>query len=220
MKKLLYKYKHAWVLLYAFIYFPWFFYLEKHVTRGFHVIHTAIDEKIPFIEYFIIPYLLWFVFMIVAATYFFFTDKQDFYRLAAFMIIGMTIFLIFSSLYPNGQILRPKTFARDNIFVDLVKQLYKTDTPTNIFPSIHVYNSIAVYLAVRKSRHLEKNKPVQIATLVLTAMIILSTMFLKQHSVLDVIGAFLLSAFVYRFVYVSYPKRAHSYRTSLKKLPN
>ena len=32
------KYKHAWVLLYIFIYMPWFMYLEKHVTTHYHVI--------------------------------------------------------------------------------------------------------------------------------------------------------------------------------------
>lgn len=215
MKKLLYKYKHGLVFLYAFIYFPWFLYLEKHVTRGYHVIHTAFDDKIPFIEYFVVPYLLWFAFMAVAGLYFFFTDKNDFYRLASFTIIGMTLFLIISTIYPNGQMLRPHAFERDNIFVDLVRYVYKTDTPTNIFPSIHVYNSIGVYISVRNSERL-KNRPfVQTATFIMAVLIILSTMFLKQHSVIDVIGAGLLSTIVYHFVYVTEPRRVHS----LSRLP-
>ena len=57
------KYKHAWVFGYILIYMPWFLYLEKHVTSNYHVIHIAIDDKIPFVEYFIVPYLLWFVFI-------------------------------------------------------------------------------------------------------------------------------------------------------------
>ena len=61
------KYKHAWVFSYILIYMPWFMYLEKHVTSGYHVIHSVIDNKIPFVEYFIVPYLLWFVF--IAATF-------------------------------------------------------------------------------------------------------------------------------------------------------
>ena len=124
MKSFLQKYRHAWVFLYGFIYLPWFFYLEKHVTTDFHIIHTSLDEKIPFLEIFIIPYGLWFLFIAVTVGYFFFTDKTDFYKLSAFLCIGMTIFLIFSTIYPNGQILRPTTFEHDNIFVDLVKQLY------------------------------------------------------------------------------------------------
>lgn len=202
------------MFLYAFIYFPWFFYLEKHITRGYHIIYTDIDKKIPFIEYFIIPYLLWFAFISVTVLYFFFTDKSDFYRVTAFMIVGMTLFLIISTVYPNGQILRPRTFERDNIFVTLVKQLYQVDTPTNIFPSIHVYNAIGAALAIRNSVHLKNNKFVQHGSFVLAALIILSTIFLKQHSVIDVVGAGILAIPVYHFTYVNAPKKSHT----LKKI--
>lgn len=210
MKKLLQKYKHAWVFLYALIYFPWFFYLEKHITHKYHVIHTVLDEKIPFIEYFIIPYLLWFAFITITALYFFFTNKYDFYRMAVFMVTGMTLFLIISTIYPNGQILRPSHFERDNIFIDLVKQLYKSDTPTNIFPSIHVYNSIGAYIAIQNSERLKNNYFIQNTSFILAILIILSTMFLKQHSVIDVMGAGILSIIVYRFVYVTESKKINS----------
>ena len=60
---LLKKYGHIWTLGYAFIYLPWFFHLEKTVTRDYAVMHTVLDDYIPFIEYFIIPYLLWFVYV-------------------------------------------------------------------------------------------------------------------------------------------------------------
>ena len=215
MKALLHKYKHAWVFLYAFIYFPWFYYLEKNVTDEFHIIHTAFDEKIPFIEFFVIPYLLWFGFITFALLYFFFTDRNDFYRMTAFLITGMTVFLIISTLYPNGQILRPTDFPRDNIFIDLVKDLYLGDTPTNIFPSIHAYNSIGVHLAVRNSSRLKGNKFAQYGSFVLSVLIILSTMFLKQHSVIDVIGAIVLAIPAYHLAYVWEPKKAGAY----KKLP-
>lgn len=212
MKTLLHKYKHAWVFLYAFIYFPWFCYLEKNVTNEFHIIHTALDEKIPFVELFVIPYLLWFGFITFTALYFFFTDQTGFYRMAAFMITGMTVFLIISTIYPNGQILRPTEFARDNIFVDMVRHLYEGDTPTNIFPSIHAYNSIGVHLAVRNSERLKKNRLAQHGTFVLSVLIILSTMFLKQHSILDVIGAIVLAVPAYYLAYVWEPKGAHAYK--------
>ena len=93
MKSLILKYRHAWVLLYGLIYMPWFCYLEKRQTIHY-LIHSPLDEYIPFVEYFIIPYLLWFVFLAVTGAYFFFTNRRDFYRLAAFLCSGMTIFLI------------------------------------------------------------------------------------------------------------------------------
>ena len=215
MKSLLKKYSHAWVFLYGLIYMPWFCYLEQHVTRNYHVIYAPIDDKIPFVEIFIIPYYIWFPFMAVAVLYLFFKDKDEFYKVMKFLIIGMTIFLVFSTVYPNGQTLRPTSFERDNIFVDMVKGLYKTDTPTNIFPSIHVYNTLGVYIAIRASKHLQQNRWIQIGNLVLTVSIILSTVFLKQHSVLDMVGAFLIAAPAYYFSYVMVPKKAHA----LKKVP-
>lgn len=207
MKKLINKYKHAWVFLYAFIYLPWFVYLEKHVTTDYTVIHTTLDEKIPFIEFFIVPYMLWFAFIAVTIAYFFFTDKIGFYRLVGFLFTGMTIFLIISTFWPNGQILRPHAFARNNIFVDMVKQLYITDTPTNIFPSIHVYNTLGACVAINHNPKLKQNSLIQYGSLILGSLIILSTMFLKQHSVVDVIGAGFMAVIVYHFAYAAELKR-------------
>lgn len=205
--KLLKKYSHAWVLLYAFIYMPWFSYLEQHVTKDYHLIRSPMDQYIPFVEYFIIPYLLWFVFIAAVLIYFFFTDKTGFYRLAAFLFTGMTIFLIVCTFYPNGQHLRPDTFIRDNIFVDLVKALYETDTPTNVLPSIHVFNSLGAVIAIAHSKALKKHRAIQIGSYFFAALIILSTVFLKQHSVIDVIAAFCMAGVIYPFVYAILPKK-------------
>jgi len=210
LKTFLQKYKHAWVFLYGLIYFPWFAYLEQTITRNYSVIQISLDKKIPFIEFFIIPYYFWFVFVIVGVLYFFFTNKTDFYRLTGFLIIGMTLFLIISTLFPNGQMLRPTRFERDNIFVDCVKFLYKADTCTNVFPSIHVYNTLGVYIAIRKSTDLKSNKIIQRASFITTVLIILSTMFLKQHSILDVIGAGIVVVVAYYFVYAGAPKCSDS----------
>ena len=164
------KYKHAWVFLYILIYMPWFMWLEKHVTTHYHVIQIRLDEHIPFIEYFIIPYLMWFLFIAVVFLYFFFTDVKGFYKLAAFMFTGMTVFLIISTVFPNGQDLRPVIFERDNIFVDMVRTLYRTDTCTNVFPSLHVFNSLSVCAAIADSEALKKHRGVCIGAYVLAGV--------------------------------------------------
>ena len=76
LKELFKKYNHAWVLLYALIYMPWFTYLERHVTADFYLIHSPLDDYIPFVEYFIVPYLLWFVYLAVGACF----SRTSFYR--------------------------------------------------------------------------------------------------------------------------------------------
>ena len=57
-KNLQQNYKHLLLQLYWLLYLPWFAYLERTVTTKFHVIHVPLDDKIPFCEYFIVPYLL------------------------------------------------------------------------------------------------------------------------------------------------------------------
>lgn len=207
MKLFLKKYSHAWVFLYAFIYIPWFSYLEKEVTTRYYLIHSPLDQYIPFIEYFVVPYLLWFVFLAVITFYIFFTDKKGFYKLAAFLVIGMTVFLIVCSIYPNGLNLRPSTFARDNIFVELVKLIYTVDTPTNVLPSIHVFNSLGAGIAVAHSKSFKNKKAVRYSVYAMAGLIILSTVFLKQHSVLDVFAAFILAGIIYPFVYAPAKKK-------------
>lgn len=195
------KYRHAWVALYAFIYLPWFIYLEQNPADQYYLIHSPLDDYIPFVEYFIVPYLLWFLFIAVTILYFFFTDKTGFYKLIIFLFTGMTLFLIICTIFPNGLNLRPTTFARDNIFVDLVKRLYQTDTSTNVLPSIHVFNSLGAAIAIAHSDALKKRRGIQISAYILSALIILSTVFLKQHSVTDVFAAFVMAGVLYPLAY-------------------
>lgn len=194
--------KHFTLMLYFIIYLAWFLFLEKHVTTHFHVIHMEIDDYIPFCEYFIVPYLLWFLYIAVVIVYMGFKDKKEYFHMCAFLFTGMTLFLVVSTVYPNGHFLRPVSFERDNIFTQLCAILYQKDTATNLFPSIHVYNSIGVHLAILHSERTKHNKPVRLASGILMVSIILATVFLKQHSVFDVITAFITAFAVYLMVYV------------------
>lgn len=201
MKKLIQKYRHGFLFLYAFIYLPWFMYLEKTVTKHYHVIHMDIDDKIPFIEYFIIPYMLWFLYVSGVVLYLFLKDTSGFYKCCAFLFTGMTLFLIISTLYPNGHQLRPEYFERNNIFVQAVQALYQTDTSTNIFPSIHVYNSIGAHIAIIQNDRLRQNKWITGGSFILMVSICMATVFLKQHSMFDVITGLILAFVMYEVVY-------------------
>lgn len=202
LKNLLKKYKHIWTALYALIYLPWFYLLEQKVTTDFNLIHLPIDDKIPFCEYFIIPYYLWFIYVAVVFVYMFLYSPTEYYKFCALLFTGMTAFLIICTVWPNGLNLRPDLTGRDNIFAKMVAGLYKTDTSTNVFPSMHVFNTLGCLIALLKSKGL-KNKPViKGFAIILSISIVLSTMFLKQHSVVDVIGGFVLATVLYLIVYV------------------
>lgn len=202
MKGFIKKYSHAWVLLYVLIYMPWFVWLENHVTTDFNVIHMSIDDKIPFCEYFVIPYLLWFLFVPAVMIYEFFYSKQEFYKACIFLFSGMTIFLIICTIWPNGLNLRQDISYKDNICADLVKILRTTDTSTNVFPSIHVFNTLGCLIALYKSKGMNHKYIIKGLATILSILIILSTVFLQQHSVADVIGGFALAAILYIIVYL------------------
>ncbi len=196
------KYKHGmWILAYMAFYLVGFCILEHAGHRHYHVIHSVVDDLIPFCEYFIVPYLLWFVYMFVSVCWFIFfcKDRTEYYKLVCALAIGMTIFLIVSCVFPNMQDLRPQTFANDNIFTKLTKLIYMTDTPTNILPSIHVYNTLIIHNALSSCPQLERHRGVKAASCLLAISIVLSTMFLKQHSVVDVTMGIMMTAAVQLF---------------------
>ena len=83
----------------------------------------------------------------------------------------------------------------------MVRWLYRTDTPTNVLPSIHVFNSLAVHMSLTNCEALRDHKGVRYGSLVLTLLIIMSNMFLKQHSVIDVCCGATLALFGYLFFY-------------------
>ena len=203
MKELIKKYRHAWVFSYILLYFAWFTFLEKHVDETFYAIHIRLDDVIPFCEWFIFPYLIWFPFVAVAVLYFFFHNKSEFYRICAFVFGGMTVCLLIYTIWPNGQVLRPDLalLGRENLATQLVSMIYRADTPTNVCPSIHVFNSLAVCIAVYRSPDFTENKLVRYTTLILTILICLSTVFLKQHSAFDGICAAILALVFTKLVY-------------------
>ncbi len=201
-KELWAKYRHGVpLLIYGVCYMLWFSYLEKTVTTDFQVIHMGIDDYIPFCEIFVVPYFMWFAYVVIAVLLLFFTDKHEFYKTCAFLCTGMTVFLIVSTLWPNGHQLRLTEMPRDNIFTQMIQGLWATDTPTNLWPSIHVYNSIGAHLAIMHSKVLSDKKAVKAGSFVLAVSIILATVLIKQHSVFDMLTAFVMAAIMYVLVY-------------------
>jgi len=200
VKTLLKKYSHIWVTGYIFIYLPWFFFLEKTVIN-YTNIHVTLDDYIPFCEYFIIPYLLWFVYIAVFFLHFFFTDKQSYYKLCIFLFTGMTVSMLICTFFPNGTDLRVAVDGSKNLCSRLVAMIHAADTPTNIFPSVHAYNSLGIHFSIINSQALREKVWLRRCSFLLMIAICLSTVVLKQHSVIDVAGAVILAYVMYPFVY-------------------
>ena len=191
-----------------------FMLMEKSDVK-IHLIHSLVDDRIPFCQYFIIPYVLWYFFLIGTVIYFalFCPSKKEYYQYLGTLGIGMTLFLLISYIYPNGQNMRPD-LTGDGIFISAIRFLYKIDTPTNIFPSMHVFNATASCVALFQNERCRRNRIFTVAQIVLTVSIVLSTMFLKQHSVADVMTALILNILCYQLFYRIIPAR----RAKLEKI--
>ena len=186
------KYPYYWVSLYFVFYMIWFAWVESRANLPYHVIHFPLDDYIPFCEYFVIPYILWFGYIAVVYLWLFFHDKSAFFKYIAVIYTGMTLFL--------------------NIFIRLVCFIYWADTSTNILPSIHVFNSIAAHVAVMNAPELKNKKWTVRGSLILCVSIILSTMFIKQHSCIDVMLGILLGILMNYAVYrTSFLIKAHDF---------
>ena len=184
-----------------------FMLMEKSDVK-IHLIHSLADDRIPFCQYFIIPYVLWYFFLIGTVIYFALScpSKKEYYQYLGTLGIGMTLFLLISYIYPNGQNMRPD-LTGDGIFISAIRFLYKIDTPTNIFPSMHVFNATASCVALFQNERCRRNRRFTVAQIVLTVSIVLSTMFLKQHSVADVMTALILNILCYQLFYRIIPAR-------------
>ena len=144
---------------------------------------------------------MWFLYVGSAIIFFLFKSKEDYYRLCTFLFSGMTVSLIICTFFRNGTDFRPVVDPDKNICSAIVSILYRTDTCTNVFPSIHVYNSIGVHIAVMKSELLRRHRLIRIGSGILMTAICLATVFLKQHSVIDGVGSLVMAYVVYWIVY-------------------
>lgn len=206
---------HLLLLVFWPVYGLSFYLVEQREfnTHDWHVIHTALDDIIPFNEYFIIPYLFWFVFLTGMVAYTALFNVRAFQRMMYFIMITYTVTIIIYLIYPNYQDLRPEVFERNNIFTQTVRNFYEYDTNTNVCPSIHVLGSVAAMLGGWDTERFSK-KGWKAAFFVTAALISASTVFLKQHSVIDVLMAFFLCVITYIIVYVVYGHKEYQNKTA------
>lgn len=184
------KHPIIFALSYTLLYTSIFFILEK-IVEPKYIIHCAVDDMIPFCEYFIVPYLLWFLYIPIVFIYLAKKDIDTYWKLCLMMFGGMSISVAVYILFPNGVALR-EPVANDNIFCRLVNLLYLKDTATNVCPSIHVLNTISAHTAVCLTPTLEGAHAIKLASSIFTVFVCLSTVFLDQHSVIDVLCAAVL----------------------------
>lgn len=183
------EYRHLKLLLYWPFYGLMFFFVERVYQPAAYIdMHCRLDDMIPFCEYFLFPYLYWFVYLIGTIAYTLFFDVPTFKKMMRFVIVTYTFTLVIYLIFPTCQNLRPETFVRDNFLTRFMKYFYSFDTNTNVCPSLHVIGSFAAMFALWETPRF-KAPGWRAVTVISAVLICLSTMFVKQHSALDVMTA-------------------------------
>lgn len=195
------EFRHLKYLLYWPVFGLLFLTVERLWVRGsYRPISCPLDGYIPFCEYFLLPYLFWFVFLVGIHIYTLLFDKASFVKLMRFIIVSYSLALLIYMLFPNCQELRPVTFDRANACTRFMALFYQFDTNTNVCPSLHVIGSVAVAACAWNSKHFHTT-PWRIAFVSAAFLISISTVFLKQHSVIDILAALPVCAVAYLAAY-------------------
>ncbi len=182
------RFEHLWLLGGWLVYLALYFVTENLIpVSRCHVIHCALDDRIPFMEGFLVFYCYWYVLLVGSLAYFLLYDLRSFRRLQIYIMITQAVAMLAYILYPSIQLGRPEAFERDNLLTRLAAFIYAFDTPTGVCPSLHVAYSMGIASVWCRARD---GNGAWKALMVLSAVVIsISTAFVKQHSVVDIFAA-------------------------------
>ena len=175
------------------VYFILYFLTENLIpVERCHLVHSALDDLIPFHEAFLIPSCFWYLLIAVSLGWFLLYDVEGFRGLQIFIIITQLAAMLVYIVWPSIQDLRPTEFPRDNFLTRVMAFIYSFDTPTGVCPSLHVAYSVGMASAWCKCK---KAPAAWKGFVVLSAVVIsIATAFVKQHSIIDVFAALPLAA--------------------------
>jgi membrane-associated phospholipid phosphatase len=168
----------------------------NHNSNGTQSLVTKLDTSTPFIPEFIIPYVLWYPFIFLTLVYICYKNKKVYIRTLSSIGIGMLISFIIFYVFQT-HVPRP-IIEETDIFSNLVAVIYKNDKPFNCFPSLHVLESYLMIKGIYACS--ERNKAILWTVNITAVLIILSTLFIKQHVILDAIGAIYLAEIIFNLM--------------------
>lgn len=177
---------------------PWLFaiilitviYFLLNVSNE-RVIITKIffDNYIPFIPAFVIVYIFFYVFMFGTVIYSFLKHKKDDFKLLALSIIIANIVAYIIYFFFQTKDIRPLLLST-GIFSSILSIIYHIDNVYNSFPSGHAY--LTTVIALYWLNDMKEHQKILITSL--SVLIVASTLFVKQHFILDSLSGIALGA--------------------------
>ena len=148
----------------------------------------------PLVPFFIIFYSIWYPYLFVVFYFIFQKDKDKFKSLIKKYILCAVIADLCFVIYPT-MVSRPEVNGFNSLVSLMLYITYISDIPVNCFPSLHCTFALLVMYAVTFDKNM--NKVFRFLVGIISPLICLSTVLVKQHSVIDVVGALFLSCIIY-----------------------
>ncbi|KRE65591.1 phosphatase PAP2 family protein [Paenibacillus sp. Soil750] len=165
-------------------------YIHLNQDKGTaYSLMTDLDRQIPFIQGFVVPYLSWYLFLAVGFLYLAYQDRSNYFQTLVEFVIGLllcySVYAIYQTTVPRPDIQGSDWLLRT------VQWVYRSDEPFNCFPSTHVLTAYLMMRAYIRSKRIAKPYTILVASM--AVLIIVSTLFVKQHVLMDIVGAVLVA---------------------------
>lgn len=157
------------------------------------LIGGCIDNAIPFKITAIIPYCIWYFLIFIIPYYYYKKDKDLISKyILSYVLITLIANIIF--IFCPTTVNRPIVTGND-ILSNMAKIVFYVDNnPVNCFPSLHCAISFLWIIYTLQMKN--TNKYFKIIISIISISIILSTLFIKQHVFIDMIGGICITSIV------------------------
>ncbi len=149
-------------------------------------LQTPLDRALPVVPIFAIPYVSLIPYIVVSLIAFLFFRVRVYRSAALTMIIVWFISYAFY-FFLQSYVARPQVVGTDP-FSGLIRSIYASDQPYNDFPSLHT--SLSTIIALHWWR---VDRRIGLPAAIWAALIVASTVLVKQHYLADVAGGLVLA---------------------------
>ena len=160
------------------------FLLTKLVEGNPYLVGGIIDKAIPFNIWAIIPYCSWYILLLLVPYILYIKDRNNFIKYSIAYIIVVMIAVVIFVLIPTT-VDRP--IVTGNNPLELVTRfIFWVDTPVlNCFPSLHCAISCLWFLYISYSKYTNNLEKIFIP--LISVIIMISTLVIKQHVFIDLV---------------------------------
>lgn len=167
--------------------------------RTLHRPELALDRVVPLQPVWALVYGSVYLFLILLPVFVVRQEEHIRRTVAAYLVVWIAAYVCFF-VYPTVAP-RPAEVLGQGFVVWGLRFLYAADPPYNCFPSLHVAHSFVSALTCYRV-----HRELGIAAAFCASLVAVSTLYSKQHYVLDVVGGIFLASAAYAVFLRDYPR--------------